>query len=143
MLGIFPIAWALIASAADGGCSVTFVDGRAPQAPPVATMWAGYGTLRNDSDRPIKVASISSPDFSMSQMHETREEGGVERMHRIDPLIVPAHAQVQFAPRGRHLMLMRPTHSLDEASSLVVEFHVDACVAPVSATLPIVRDREK
>jgi periplasmic copper chaperone A len=141
MFEILSIAWILAAAPADG-CGVSFVDGWAPQAPPVAMMWAGYGTLRNDSGHSVTIASASSPDFEMAQIHETREEGGQERMHRIDPLTVPAGGRVALAPRGRHLMLMRPTHSLDKAQAIVVEFHVDGCAAPVRATLPIRHDAD-
>lgn len=141
MFEILSVAWLLAAAPAEG-CGVSFVDGWAPKAPPVAMMWAGYGTLRNDSGRTVTIASASSPDFEMAQIHETREEGGQEHMQRIDPLTVPAGDRVALAPRGRHIMLMRPTHSLDKAQAIVVEFHVDGCAAPIRATLPIRHDAE-
>jgi copper(I)-binding protein len=139
MLGIVSLAW-IVAAAPAGDCGVNFVDGWAPQAPPVAMMWAGYGTLRNDSGHAITIRSASSPDFATAQIHETREEGGQERMQRIDPLIVPAGGSVQLTPRGKHIMLMRPTHALDQARAVIVEFDVDGCAAPIKAMLPIRRD---
>jgi len=141
MFAIVSLAW-IVAAAPAEGCGVSFVDGWTPQAPPVAMMWAGYGTLRNDSGRSVTISDATSPDFAMAQIHETREEGGQERMHRIDPLTVPAGGRVALAPRGKHLMLMRPTHALEQAQAVVVEFHVDGCAVPVRATLPIRRSAD-
>lgn len=140
MFAIVSLAWAVSAAATDR-CAVSFVDGWTPQAPPVAMMWAGYGTLRNRGDRTLTITGVSSPDFAMAQIHETRDENGVERMHRIDPLALPAGGEIRLAPRGKHIMLMRPAHDLGNADAVVVEFHVDGCAAPIRATLPIRREQ--
>src|SRR6185437_14279087 len=114
MLDMLALILALSANATDN-CRVTFSDGWAPQAPPVATMWAGYGVLRNGSSRAVTLTGASSPDFAMAQIHETREDNGVEHMRRIDPLVLPAGGEVRFAPGGKHLMLMRPSHDLGKS----------------------------
>lgn len=142
MLDMFALILALSATASDE-CGVTFSDGWAPQAPPVATMWAGYGVLRNGSGRAVTLTGASTPDFAMAQIHETREENGVERMRRIDSLVLPAGGEVRLAPGGKHLMLMRPNHDLGTSVAIEIEFHVDACAAPVRAVLPIRRDHDK
>ena len=51
--------------------------------------------------------------------------------------------EVRLAPGGRHLMLMRPSHDLGKSAAIDIEFHFDACAAPVSAVLPIRRDQDK
>lgn len=142
MLEFFSLLLMFSTTATDK-CGVTFSDGWAPQAPPVATMWAGYGTLRNGSDHAVTLTGASSPDFAMAQLHETREENGVEHMRRIDSLVLPAGGEVRLAPGGRHLMLMRPSHDLGKSAAIDIEFHFDACAAPVSAVLPIRRDQDK
>ena len=139
MQALFSIAWIFAATTADP-CALHFTEGWVPQAPPVAPMWAAYGVLRNDADRPLTITALSSGDFAMAQIHETREEAGVERMRRIDPLIVPAHGEVRLARGSKHIMLMRPTHDLGKAQSVAVEFRVDGCAAPVAVTLPIRSD---
>jgi copper(I)-binding protein len=141
MFEIVSLAW-IVAAAPAQGCGVTFVGGWAPQAPPVAMMWAGYGMLRNDSGRAVTISGVSSPDFAMAQIHETREEGGQARMHRIDPLTVQAGGSVVLAPRGKHFMLMRPTHGLEQARAVAIEFKVEGCAAPVRVELPIRRDAD-
>ncbi len=93
MLEFFSLLLMFSTTATDK-CGVTFSDGWAPQAPPVATMWAGYGVLRNGSDHAVTLTGASSPDFAMAQLHETREENGVEHMRRIDSLVLPAGGEV-------------------------------------------------
>ena len=143
MFNMFAWVLALSATATADECAVTFSDGWAPQAPPVATMWAGYGVLRNGSPRAVTLTGASTPDFAMAQIHETREENGVEHMRRIDSLELPAGGEVRFAPGGKHLMLMRPSHDLAKSAAIEIEFRVDGCVAPVKGTLPIRRDQDK
>lgn len=142
MLNMFALIFALSATVADD-CGVTFSDGWAPQAPPVATMWAGYGVLRNGSGHAVTVTGASTPDFAMAQIHETREENGVEHMRRIDSLAIPAGGEVRFAPGGKHLMLMRPSHDLGKSVAIEIEFRLDGCAALIKGTLPIRRDQDK
>ena len=90
-----------------------------PQPPLVATdveitppmpgrhMSAGYLVLTNNTDEPIVIDEVTSPQFSAVEMHETTLEDGISRMRRIDALIVPAHGSVTLERGGKHLMLMR------------------------------------
>jgi len=68
----------------------------------------GYFTVHNDSGQPIELVGASSPDYGHVMLHRTVTEGGESRMERIDKVTVPAHGEFRFAPRGYHMMLMRP-----------------------------------
>lgn len=91
----------------------------APQPPLVASdveitrpmpgrhMSAGYLVLYNNTDEPIRITSVTSPQFGVVEMHETRIEDGISRMRELDELVVPAHGSVTLERGGKHLMLMR------------------------------------
>ncbi len=91
--------------------------------PPDAVALAGYAVLRNSGDAPIIVHGANSPDFGAVSIHETTEADGVQRMQALDTVEIAPSASVEFAPGGKHLMLMRPSHSLPSGS--VVKIHFD------------------
>ncbi len=91
-----------------------------PQAPLVATgvditrpmpgmrMGAAYFVLTNNTDEPIRITGVTSPQFAAVEIHETRIEDGIARMREIDALVVPPRGNVTLERGGKHLMLMRP-----------------------------------
>ncbi|MDJ0939240.1 MAG: copper chaperone PCu(A)C [Woeseiaceae bacterium] len=92
-----------------------------PEAPLVATnvdipparggmpMRAGYLTLTNNSDAPIRISRVESPQFGSVELHETVDEDGVARMQAIAALVIEPGGSVALERGGKHLMLMRPT----------------------------------
>ncbi|MCB1864589.1 MAG: copper chaperone PCu(A)C [Chromatiales bacterium] len=90
---------------------VEIVDAWIAAAPPNATVFAGYLSVRNDGDEPIRILGAKSLDFGAIEMHETVEQDGIARMQALtDTLIIPG-AQLRFEPGGKHLMLFRPANS--------------------------------
>ena len=81
-------------------------------APPGAMMLAGYATLRNAGDAPIAVTGALSSDFADVSLHQSVEENGVERMRPLGEVMIAPGAGIEFAPGGRHFMLMRPRREL-------------------------------
>lgn len=84
------------------------------QSMPGMKMSAGYLTLVNNTDVPVRITRVSSPDYSSVEMHETVIENDVARMIGIPELIIDARSAVTFERGGKHLMLMRPTDNDDE-----------------------------
>jgi len=92
-----------------------------PQPPLVATdvevtppmlglqMSAGYLVLTNNTDEPIVIDAVTSPQFGSVELHETTLENGISRMRRIEELVIPANGSVTLERGGKHLMLMRST----------------------------------
>ena len=80
---------------------------------PGMRMSAGYINLRNDSDDPITITGVASPQFESVQVHETIIEDGISRMIELGELSIPPASTVTLEPGGKHLMLMRPTGNLD------------------------------
>ena len=92
-----------------------------PQPPLVATdvevtppmlglqMSAGYLVLTNNTDEPIVIDAVTSPQFGSVELHETTLDNGISRMRRIEELVIPANGSVTLERGGKHLMLMRST----------------------------------
>ena len=74
----------------------------APQPPLVANdvevtkpmpgrhMSAGFMTLMNNTAQDIRITKVTSPQYGLVEIHETRIEDGVARMRELDALVVPA-----------------------------------------------------
>lgn len=91
-------------------------------APPTALMLAGYAKLRNDGDAPLVVNGADSADFEDVQLHQTIAEDGVERMRPTGKFEIAPGKSVDFAPGGKHFMLVRPKRALAEGAK--VKIHI-------------------
>jgi len=92
-------------------------------APPAALMLAGYAILRNAGDAPVTVTGANSADFGEVSLHRSVEENGIERMLPLGRFDIAPGASVEFAPGGRHFMLMHPKRDLKIGDR--VKIHID------------------
>ena len=100
-------------------------------APPRAPVMAGYATLRNTSDAPLKLAELRSAAFGKVELHEMRMVDGMMRMRPLQLSLAPRE-RTELAPGGTHLMLMRPSAPLAPGARVTVEFCFgDGTVQPV------------
>ena len=99
---------------------VTVHDAWVRAAPPTATMSAGYLTLTNATDAPIRVVGAESPQFERVEIHESALHDGVAHMAPVDGVTVPANGSVTLAPGGLHLMLIGPTQSFAEGDKVIL-----------------------
>jgi copper(I)-binding protein len=81
-------------------------------APPDSRVMAGYATLKNTGDAPIKVLTVQSNEFRQSSIHETVVDRGVSRMRELPRLDLDPGATIEMKPGGRHLMLSEPRHPI-------------------------------
>ena len=88
--------------------------------PPGMNMTAGFGRLRNLSDRPLEILGFSSPAFGEVSLHLSETLDGVSRMREIPTLRIEAGASVELAPGGYHLMLMLPREALQPDQPVTV-----------------------
>ncbi len=84
---------------------------------PGMKMSAGFLVLTNNTDEPVRITGVTSPQFEAVEIHETRIDGGIARMRELDALVVPARGNVTLERGGKHLMLMRPG-DLDDGVTL-------------------------
>lgn len=73
---------------------------------------AGYFTLRNEGDMSRVLTGASSPACGGIMLHQSKTSEGVESMVMVSKVTVPAHGELRFAPRGYHLMCMKPLGDL-------------------------------
>jgi copper(I)-binding protein len=92
---------------------------------PGTHMGAGYMTLRNTSDQPIRIDKVASPDLVAVSMHESVVEDGIARMLALPELLIPPHESVVFAPGGKHLMIHYPAATTD---FVTLQFYADAAM---------------
>lgn len=81
-------------------------------APPGGSMMAGYATLKNEGDAPIKVFTVQSDAFRQSSIHETVVERGVSKMRELPRIDMAPGATIEMKPGGPHLMLSEPRHPI-------------------------------
>jgi copper(I)-binding protein len=124
---------------ADDGLQVT--EPWIREAPPGASVMAGYMTLSNTSDSAQVIESISSPVFEAVEIHRSWVEDGIARMQPVTHLAIPAGDSISLAPGGYHLMLLRPGQALAAGDEVTLLLH-RADGACVSVTAPVVRQTE-
>jgi len=69
---------------------------------------AGYMTLVNVGADDVTLLKVESNAFDSVEVHEMTMVDGMMEMNEITDLVIPAKDQVQFAPGGKHLMMMGP-----------------------------------
>lgn len=105
---------------------------------------AGYATLVNDGDAPLELTGASSPAYGMVMLHRSRLAEGDSTMEKVARLAVPAHARVELAPGGYHLMLMHATRAIQPGDTVPMTLHfaggaelqADFSVLPANASGP-------
>ncbi len=91
------------------------------EAPAAATALAGYAMLSNTGKSAVSVASASSAAFAKVELHETMIENGMAKMRTIDKLDIAPGAKVEFAPGGKHFMLINPRQGLRSGDDVAVK----------------------
>lgn len=91
------------------------------KAPPGARMLAAYATLTNGTSNPIELIGFSSPSFELVELHQTQVVDGVSQMRQVPSLVLEPGNAATLEPGGLHLMLMRPTESLDQQVTIHLE----------------------
>ena len=81
---------------------------------------SGYFTLKNDGDSAVELTGASSSACGMVMLHQTKSEGGVDKMMMVKSVKVPAHGSFSFAPGGYHLMCMKPKASMKLGANVPV-----------------------
>jgi hypothetical protein len=99
------------------------------EAPPTATVLAGYMQLENASDQVVILKGAESQDFKGIEIHETVVNADKVSMVAHETLSVPAGETVSFAPGGFHLMLIGAKKPLKDGDTVEVVLHFQAGVS--------------
>ncbi|WP_376694718.1 copper chaperone PCu(A)C [Wenzhouxiangella sp. EGI_FJ10305] len=93
---------------------VRLVPGGAPMA--------GYFTIANHTDQPVRLVSATSDAFGHVMIHRTVvTDGGARMEHQDQGVLVGSGETVAFEPKGLHLMLMRATRELEVGDEVDVD----------------------
>lgn len=82
------------------------------EAPPKATVLAGYLQIKNLTTKEFTLNGATSTDFDKIEIHETVEKDGQVSMIPHPTLPIPVEKTVSFQPGGFHLMLIGAKKSL-------------------------------
>lgn len=110
------------------------------EALPGTQMSVGYLTLDNNSDQPIAIDKVTSPQFARVDMHETVVENDVARMASMTTLVIDPHSSVVFAAGGKHLMMSGSLNLAEAGMPVTIEFHYDSNGLLIVATTVSARD---
>ncbi len=110
--------------AQSGEPSVSVRDPWIREAPPNASVLAGYMVLENHTGRSVSLLRVASPAFRNAMIHRTVTQGGVAKMVHMQRVEIPPGGKVVFEPGGYHLMLMNPKEPLraGDRAKLELEF---------------------
>jgi copper(I)-binding protein len=73
---------------------------------------AGYMTLENSTGAARILTGASSPACGSVMLHQSSDDGGVDRMTMVSAIPLPAHGAASLRPGGYHLMCMEPAATM-------------------------------
>jgi periplasmic copper chaperone A len=111
LIPIFFCLFLLTASQVLAG-DVSVTDPWIREAPPGAKALSAYMKISNNSTEPVTLKSVSSPDFPMIRIHQTKMHEGMAHMQKQASLQIDPGESVTLEPNSYHLMLMHPVRSL-------------------------------
>lgn len=111
-LSLSAVALSLFAAMAACAGAISVAGPWIPEAPPNAKALAAYMTIANASSARVSLATVSSPDFRLVEIHMTDMSHGMAHMMKQKNLPVEAGGSVDLRPGGFHLMLMEPLRAL-------------------------------
>jgi copper(I)-binding protein len=80
-----------------------------------------YLIIRNTGSTPDRLLGASSPIAQAIELHTSIDEGGQSQMRPIEGgLPIPAGGEVDFSPRGAHLMLIGISHELRQGDTVTI-----------------------
>ncbi len=104
----FIAAACLAACGEDPGPPVVALDIEITSPRPGSNMSAGYLSIRNNSNEPLAITRVESPQFDKVELHESIVEDGIARMRRLDSLTIAPGESTLLERGGKHLMLIAP-----------------------------------
>ena len=97
----------------------------ARETPPGKSMTAAYGRLQNFGDQALLVTGVSAEVAAHSSLHETRIERDRTTMRPVSNLTIAPGEEVELAPGGMHVMLMKLDAPLVEGESIDICFKLE------------------
>lgn len=79
-----------------------------------------FGELRNDTDAPLQIQSVTVDGVGMVEQHETvvKQDGSSSMQPVAKGFTIPAHGAFTLKPGGNHIMLMQMTKPVQPGDSV-------------------------
>ena len=90
---------------------------------PAQTTTGAFVTLTSTTD--AKVVGAASPAAKTAEIHESMTHGGVNHMHAVEAVALPAGKAVQLKPGGHHVMLMGLARPLAPGDTVPITFTIE------------------
>jgi copper(I)-binding protein len=103
---------------------------------PAGANTAVYLTLANEGDEEEVLVGGETPVAGAVEIHESRLEGDVMRMERVQELALPGGNRVVLEPGGLHLMLLGLDRALEAGDTLTLTLHFGAS-EPQTLLVPV------
>ena len=107
------------------------------EPPPGLDMAAVYLAVHNAGVKPLRLIGASSTLARSVTLHESMQSGGMSHMMPLKALDLPAGADIEFKPGGRHIMLQGLQHPLHAGERVPLRLRF-ADGAQVAATALVV-----
>ena len=104
--------------------SLTIENAWSPEAPPTASVMAGYMDVHNNGHEEILIEKVTSPQFKTIEIHRTVEKNGMSMMVWQPHVHVPPGKVTKLAPGGKHLMLMHPVKRLKAGDKIKLTLYL-------------------
>jgi periplasmic copper chaperone A len=101
---------------------ITFVNAWIPEAPPGASVMAGYMEIHNTSSKQIDIISINSTAFKNVEMHQSKEVDGFAKMLPQKKLSIPGNGKLLLKSGSYHLMLIKPEKWFKHGDKIKLNF---------------------
>jgi len=119
---------------------LTIENARAKATIPGVKVSAGYMTITNDADKPIRLVEVKSSIAKHTEIHRMFMRDSKMAMRKVDALEIPAKGSVELRPNEYHLMFMGVTETLkpgQEIQTTLVDdtgrsFDVQVTVMPMT-----------
>lgn len=115
----------MVLAACSGEDNLAVRDAWIREAPPTASVMAGYIVIENRGNVSRQLLGATSAAFDRVQLHATVTEDNRTRMIHERSVAVPPGDVVVFEPGGRHLMLMNPKDKLTDGDTVVISLQFD------------------
>lgn len=93
---------------------------------PGRTATVAYMTIHNQGGIPAVLTGISSSLFARVELHQTVLKDGVARMQALGAVTIDTNSGIDFAPGGRHVMLLDPNRALKPGDEVTLQFHFES-----------------
>ena len=121
---------------AENNLKVDITDLWISEAPPTMSVLVAYVALKNNSEIPVSLTSISCPLFSSIEIHRSIIKNGIASMERYSSLEIPSKSTIKLSPGDYHLMLFNPKTPLRIGDAPVFIFSFsDGTKIPVTAAI--------